>query len=325
MCGSPLGYGSISSTYEFSPAASGSLATSHVCSRAHTACHFGSISLGSYRRSVIAICRLLPRSGRRSSGRAGPGCGAPAGPVFAGLQGVALYHQTVAEKESSPSTSAVAAADRVASIVAAAEAAAERMRSEAEERMRARIAEGDRAADNRVKAAEEEAEEIVRLAQAEATRLRDTARAVDEGAQTTATTEALTIVGRAQEEAEKSVREANATATRVREEAEERARGLLSDARDTAGGVRAEGLEIVANLRQMGDSLRSNAERLLRDVQLLHSRMVAEIDRVDGGLSAGGRRGPARDQAASAAPARSVGELPEGSDDLDVPEFIPPG
>src|SRR3712207_2128509 len=51
MCGSPLGYGSISSTYEDSPGAS--LGTSHVRSSAHTACHRGSISLGSYLYSAI--------------------------------------------------------------------------------------------------------------------------------------------------------------------------------------------------------------------------------------------------------------------------------
>ena len=51
-----------------------------------------------------------------------------------------------------------------------------------------------------------------------------------------------------------------------------RARDVLRDARTAAGDVRTEGLEIVDNLREMGDSLRSNAERLLRDVQMIHSR-----------------------------------------------------
>src|SRR5664280_3590186 len=69
MWGSPLGYGSISSTYEldgWEPAraepargsAPASLETSHVRSRAHTPCQRGSISLGSYRCSAIGNRRL---------------------------------------------------------------------------------------------------------------------------------------------------------------------------------------------------------------------------------------------------------------------------
>ncbi len=97
---------------------------------------------------------------------------------------------------------------------------------------------------------------------------------------------------------------------------------MLRDARATAGSVQTEGLEIVSNLRAMGDSLRSNAERLLRDVQLVHSRMVAQIDRTDGGLPPAGRSGAgisARRGVSGRAAARDV------ADDLDVPEFIPPG
>ena len=46
MCGSPEGYGSISSTYDRGVPSS-SLETSHVRSRSHSACHLGSISRGS--------------------------------------------------------------------------------------------------------------------------------------------------------------------------------------------------------------------------------------------------------------------------------------
>jgi hypothetical protein len=49
MCGSPDGYGSISSTYEWSTPAPGSLGTSHVRSSSQTFCHLGSMRLGSYR------------------------------------------------------------------------------------------------------------------------------------------------------------------------------------------------------------------------------------------------------------------------------------
>ena len=112
-------------------------------------------------------------------------------------------------------------------------------------------------------------------------------RAEAEMAKTQATSEALAIVARAQDSAEAAMAEANAAAAKAKTEAEERARELLREARSTAGDVKAEGLELVENLRQMGDSLRSNAERLLRDVQMIHSRMVAQLDRADGGVGPG--------------------------------------
>ncbi len=264
-----------------------------------------------------------------------------AGGELAQNRTIALYHQGVAENgpsssKSAPSASSgspassTTAADRVASIVAAAEAAAERMRREAEERMTCRIAEGDRAADNRVKAAEDEAEEIVQLAQSEATRLRESARTESKQQKTAAATEALAVVGRAQEEADKTLAEAKAAAAKTKEDAEQQSRDLLREARTTATDVRTEGLEIVSNLREMGDSLRSNAERLLRDVQLVYSRMVAQIDRTDGGLPPGARSGTpinARRGAGGRTSTRpSARDRPgDRPDDLDVPEFIPPG
>src|ERR1700722_5252613 len=61
-------------------------------------------------------------------------------------------------------------ADRVGTIVAAAEQAAEDIRLRTEARMQERIAEGARAAENRVRAAEDEAAEIVKEAREEAER-----------------------------------------------------------------------------------------------------------------------------------------------------------
>jgi vacuolar-type H+-ATPase subunit E/Vma4 len=181
--------------------------------------------------------------------------------------------------ESRPATGKASAADRVQSILSAAEATAEEIRSETEARVRDRIAEGDRAADYRIQAAEEEAAEILAEAQ--------------EGA------------------------------SRSREDAERYTRELIDEARQTAQEVHGEGLELVANLRQMGDSLRANAERILRDVQDVHSHLVAKIDRVERATrqpSAGRPRTRAeRARALSRGPfdADGDGEAP------DVPEFIP--
>ena len=47
MCGSPEGYGSISSTYEAGVPPSSPLETCHVRSSSQTRCHLGSITCGS--------------------------------------------------------------------------------------------------------------------------------------------------------------------------------------------------------------------------------------------------------------------------------------
>jgi len=194
-------------------------------------------------------------------------------------------------------------ADRVASIITAAEDAADQIRDEAEQRLHERIAEAERAANNRVTAAEEEATEIL------------------EQARTTATSEALSVVGKASEEADAMMSEATAFAQRTRSEAEHYTRELLGEARTTAEAVRDEGLELVTNLRQMGDSLRANAERLLRDVQSVHSQMVARIERAEG-------NGRISQLPARSDPGRPTGRRYYDDDDVqadlpDVPEFIP--
>lgn len=75
----------------------------------------------------------------------------------------------------------------------------------------------------------------------------------------------------------------------------------MLDARASADGVRAEGMELVSQLREMGDALRGNAERLLNDIQAIHSRMVGELKRV----------APEGDDAAAAA-----------DEALEIPDFV---
>jgi vacuolar-type H+-ATPase subunit H len=212
-----------------------------------------------------------------------------------------------------------AAADHVASILSAAESAAERIEAETETRVRDRIAEGERAAGYRVTAAEEEAAEILATARTEADRVLKEARGRDEEAKTTATSEALTIIAKAHESAEETITKAAQTAARHRQEAETYTRDLLSEARLTAQEVRSEGLELAANLRQMGDSLRANAERILRDVQSVHGQMMARIDRVESRQlgSSSESRGRSRSSAREPFDGGGEGEIP------DVPEFIP--
>lgn len=228
-----------------------------------------------------------------------------------------------------PSGSA-ATADRVGTIVAAAERMAETMRLQAESRMRDRIAEGERAAQNRVRAAEEEAAEILKAARSDA-----------EQAKTVAASEALAILAKAHDDADRTRGEAEAMKTaataevreivaRARQEAQAsiatakaQSREILGAARVATASVHSEGTELVSNLREMGDSLRSNAERLLRDVQAIHSRMVAQLDRVDGGATRIPASRVSERDAGARRRAREAG--PADPDELSVPEFIPPG
>ncbi len=89
----------------------------------------------------------------------------------------------------------------------------------------------------------------------------------------------------------------------MRAEAEEHARRLVLDARATADGVRAEGMEVVSNLRQISDTLRELSDRVLADVEAIHARMVGELE------------------AASPSPDASPSEADE---QLDVPDFVSP-
>lgn len=208
--------------------------------------------------------------------------------------------------------------------MSAAEAAADQIRSETEDRVLDRIAEGQRAADNRVRAAEEEAAEILANARIESEKLRRDIREEAEVAKTAATSEALAIVAAAHQDAHQAREQATQAVATSQREAERYSRELMSEARMTADDVRKEGLELVANLRQMGDSLRANAERLLRDVSAIHSQMVARIERTEGRAAPrsgavikrqrlnGGRVG-----AGVHFEGGSSAEIP------DVPEFIP--
>jgi hypothetical protein len=202
------------------------------------------------------------------------------------------------------------AADRVAAIISAAEDTAAEVLRDTETRMKARIAEGERAAQFRIVAAEDEAQELVAIAQSEADRLAREGRERDEAARTKATNEALEIMARAQQDADAALSAATATAARLRSEAERESRERLRQARAAADAAHTEGLELVDNLRAMGDSLRSNADRLLRDVRSLHGQMIARIEVAEG------------DQPVDGVPdeARS----PRRNADIDVPEFIPP-
>lgn len=168
------------------------------------------------------------------------------------------------------------ATSRVGEILAAAEQAAEGLRQDAERRLRERVAEGDRAAQNRIAAAEAEALEIMANAQDEAQRIRD---------------------------------EAEAFAKQTRDAARVEARQIVNEASGSAREVLRDGTELSGNLRELSDSLRTNAELLLRDVRLAHAEMTARLDQLS----------PAETESAKLQAAAAA----LNDDTLDVPEFHP--
>ena len=134
-----------------------------------------------------------------------------------------------------------------------------------------------------------------------------------------ASREAQELLRQARAEAAEIVQTARADGEKALEQAQTRAQELLRDSRRIANDVRTEGLEVVSDLREMGDSLRSNADRLLFDVQSVHSRLVLELDRA--AAAAGREHAPDAPAEAPVGPSR----VDTNTDALEVPDFIAPG
>ena len=101
-----------------------------------------------------------------------------------------------------------------------------------------------------------EAEAAVRHIHEEAKRLRDEAEAMK-----------VTTLAEAAEGAEQIKREAKADA-----------REILMEAHDAARRVTYEGSQLSGHLNELSVSLRKNAERLLNDVKLAHTRLTDDLD-----------------------------------------------
>ena len=123
-----------------------------------------------------------------------------------------------------------------------------------------------------MRAADEEAAECARRRGRRARRWRGRAPKPTRGA------------GRAREVA--AARREEAAATRP----PARARELIYEARVATREVLRDGETLSGHLRELSDSLRANAERLLLDIRAAHAEMTARLDRVDPDL--GALRGP---------------------------------
>ena len=153
------------------------------------------------------------------------------------------------------------------------------LRDEAERRADARIAEAARAADIRVAAAEEEAAEILAEAPRRGRRAHE---AADERRRAPARGRPRRVrpasSPRRAPRPRRSSASPRSSPPRPARRPRPSARKQLGRARELAAEVLADGTEMSHNLRQLSDSLRRNAEMLLRDVGAAHRAMTAKLD-----------------------------------------------
>ena len=121
--------------------------------------------------------------------------------------------------------------------------------------------------------------------------------------------------------AQRRIRAAEKQAAKILADAEELARGLVLDARATAEGVRAEGMELVSMLRQTSDALRASADMLQSDIDRIHAWMVGELERVEPG-GAGGSSPIQRGRDSDPEPREAAVEAAISDEQLDVPDFV---
>src|SRR5205823_12769254 len=102
-------------------------------------------------------------------------------------------------------------------------------------------------------------------------------------------------------------------------------RATSKAAHGAARDVLTEGSELSGNLSDLSDSVRRNAERLLKDVKLAHARLTAELDQATPNGGPGGTSAAAPAPATARPPRRRErGAPPDRRDtDFDIPEFLP--
>ena len=176
------------------------------------------------------------------------------------------------------------AAEQVEQIVAAAQAAAEEIRQEAEAERRKIAAAARRESEEAIEAARRSAESELAKVHKHALLLGQDARR-----------EAEAVIGDAEDEA-----------AQIREKARRTVDGRVAAAERAAAEVLEEARALSGGLRQLGKALEDHADRILRDVTAAHKRMQSD-------LRVGGSTGPEASLHAVPAPAESrPGSASEG-------------
>ena len=200
------------------------------------------------------------------------------------------------------------------------------------------VAAAEESADLLAEQAARDAEEIRAKAREEADRELDAARKT-----------AIELGQDARRSATREIEEARKEAEQLREQTRRQIEGRVEAAEEAAAQVLGEARTLSSGLRQLGSSLQSQGERILRDVHAAHKRMQADL-RIAGpgdepprprGTGATQRRGSDGDETSSSATAeerealeraaadlrrsrspRRARQRENAFDDLDVPRWV---
>jgi vacuolar-type H+-ATPase subunit H len=188
-----------------------------------------------------------------------------------------------------------AAPGRVASIVGAAERAAADLRDQTEARARERIAEGERAAENRVHAAEEEAAELLSAAHAQAQSDRDE--------MISAATQMHSDAERAREEAATALEQTHQQVERLLADARIESEQVWATAHQESERLRA---SATADSEQLRATAEDESKRLLESSRAEAERVAQETRQQTDSLLASRREELARVQAEAEDQAREI-------------------
>jgi hypothetical protein len=125
--------------------------------------------------------------------------------------------------------------------------------------------------------AAQQVETIVSAAQAAAEQIKEEARHKAAEERHRAEREAERIREEARRDVEQQADLARKEAVRMSEEARKRAAARVQGAQEAADEALAEARAVTTGLRRLGESLSSQADRILRDVQAAHRRISAEL------------------------------------------------
>ncbi|MEJ7750505.1 MAG: hypothetical protein WKF32_03530 [Thermoleophilaceae bacterium] len=177
--------------------------------------------------------------------------------------------------------------------------------------------------------AQRELEDLRHRAEREGDQIREKATRDSETERNAARKEAIFLTQDARRDAELILAEANAETAKLREQTEAAVQGRVASAEKAAADVLTEARALSGGLTQLGKSLESQADRILRDVTAAHKRMQADL-RIESGDGGGAPRAaptaqqePPRERSARSE-ASGAGRRANPFDDLDLPSWDRP-
>ena len=169
--------------------------------------------------------------------------------------------------------------------------------------------------------AQRELEDLRDRAQREGEQLREQATRDSETELNAARKEAILLTEEAKRDAEKILSDAKSESAKLREQTEIAVQGRTASAEKAAADVLEEARALSGGLTQLGRSLESQAERILREVTAAHKRMQGELR-----IESGGSLAPAEEPLAAEAPGerpprRLSGRRANPFNEIDVPSW----